>query len=114
MCKYTTLSLSATRCTLLHAGAAAHVYTKYTYYLCHAAHANRPCGNQFPEEEQIGSDVGSRQGACPTCEQLSAAEAEYKLAVQRATDVYTDSVNLAWQRLQDGRGSADYVAEVVG
>lgn len=114
MCKYTTLSLSSTECTLLQSGNAAHVYIKYTYYLCRFSRGDRPCADQLPKEQQIGSDLGSRQGACPTCEALEMAERDYKAAVQRATQVYTDEVNGAWQRMQDEKGIAAYVTETVG
>jgi hypothetical protein len=45
---------------------------------------------------------------------VNRAEAEYKIAVQRATAIYTDEVNAAFQRMQDEKGGADYVTETVG
>jgi uncharacterized C2H2 Zn-finger protein len=113
MCRYSTLSLSSTECDRIRLGESAHVYTKYIYRLCRDAKGRTPCNFQVPEEDQLGSDVGSRQGRCPTCDKIFEAEHEYKLAVERATQKYTTEVTNALQKRDEEVNDASWVIETV-
>lgn len=113
MCRYTTINLSSTECDLFRAGGVAHQYTKWIYWLCRDSRNGRPCSNEKPKEDQIGNDVGSRQGACPVCEKMKFAEEKYKLAVQRATEVYNVMVKRAYdQHLTELDEAKDVVESV--
>lgn len=111
MCRYTTINLSSTECARIRTGEIAHVYTKYIYWLCRDARGETPCSNQVPKEDQIGSDVGSRQGRCPTCDKISEAEYEYKVACERATQRFNIEVNSAFQKKEDEVNNSDYIIE---
>ena len=113
MCRYSTVNLSSTECDRPRLGDSAHVYTKYIYRLCRDAEGRAPCNRQVPEEDQLGSDIGSRQGRCPTCDRIFEAEHQYKLAVERATQKYTAEVNHAMQKREDEINDASWVIETV-
>jgi hypothetical protein len=113
MCRYTTTNLSSTSCDAFLAGGVAHQYTKWIYWLCRDSRDGRPCSNKKPKEDQIGNDFGSRQGPCPVCENISLADEKYKLAVQRATEIYSAMVKRAYDNHLEELDDAKYVVESV-
>ena len=112
MCQYSSLTLTATECSLPSSGQPAHVFYKYLYWLCNRSHDSKPCRNLVPREEQVGADVGSRQTLCPVCETRRKADQDYKMAVAIATEEYNTRVNRAWD-LKLERERADSVEEIV-
>jgi hypothetical protein len=113
MCRYTTTNLSSTECDLYRAGEVGHQYTKWVYWLCRDSRDGRPCANKTPKEDQIGNDFGSRQGPCPVCENIAVADQKYKLAVQRATEIYNATVKKAFDAHLSELDDAKYVLEAV-
>jgi hypothetical protein len=114
MCRYTTTNLTTTECALFRAGGVAHQYTKWIYWLCRDSHNGQPCSNKKPKEDQIGNDFGSRHGPCPVCENVRVAEERYKLAVQRATEIYNATVKRAYDahlaELEDANNNVETVS----
>jgi hypothetical protein len=100
MCKYEIISVESSRCEWIAAGAAAHQWEKYTYFLCKWAynHNNkRPCDDaeKIAEPNNDGA-AGSRSlHPCRVCEQSRAADAAKEKAEKEALEAYNSATKVA-------------------
>jgi len=113
MCRYSAVELSSTDCDLYNTASGAHRYTKYVYWLCADSRHNKPCEKRVPKEQQIGNDIGSRQGSCPVCNATYWADERYKAAYAEALNHFNAVTNKAWEQKEKDLKKAQYVEETV-